>query len=158
MTSFFKRMFFEYIRPIFLRPSGLQVAALCHRSGTAGPEILLITSRDTGRWVLPKGWPMRGQDAVGAATIEAWEEAGVRPRTVGQEPIGSYRYRKKLRGGVPVTTRTLVFPIEVEHLEEDFPQKDERERRWVAPTEAARMVKEPELRDLLAAFRPSGVH
>lgn len=52
-----------------------QTAALCTHPQTG--QVLLITSRDTGRWVLPKGWPMRGRSMAQAALIEAWEEAGV---------------------------------------------------------------------------------
>ena len=62
-----------------LRPERHQVAALCWRMGQGGAvEILLVTSRDTGRWVIPKGWPMDGKSASAAAAREAWEEAGVK--------------------------------------------------------------------------------
>ncbi|TMV51704.1 NUDIX hydrolase, partial [Thioclava sp. BHET1] len=77
------------VLPLVQRPKRLQVAALCFRGGGAATEVLLITSRDTGRWVVPKGWPMRGLDAAGAARQEAWEEAGVMGR-IAAEPVGRF--------------------------------------------------------------------
>ena len=66
----------DVVGPMFRRPRSLQVAALCHRRTKAGQkEVLLVTSRGTGRWILPKGWPMRGKSDAQAAAQEAWEEA-----------------------------------------------------------------------------------
>ena len=150
MTSILRTTWSDFVLPLFRRPARFQVAALCHRQHEGRTEILLITSRDTGRWVLPKGWPIKGYDAPGSAAVEAWEEAGVKPLRVGETPVGTYQYGKRLRGGVPVPCDTKVFPIEVESLADDFPQKAQRQRKWVTPEEAARMVEEPSLRKLLA--------
>ena len=68
-----------------------QVGALPYRTIDKGKvELLLITSRDTGRWLIPKGWPMTGVKDYDAAAQEAWEEAGV-VGPVRRKPIGSYR-------------------------------------------------------------------
>lgn len=139
-----------YVIPMFQRPARLQVAALCHRGVGVDLRILLVTSRDTGRWVLPKGWPIRGLDAPGAAMQEAWEEAGVRGGTPWNEPIGTYIYEKMISEGWGVTVRTLVFPVAVAELEDDYPESDQRRRVWVTPQDAAEMVNEPELKEILS--------
>lgn len=130
-----------------------QVAALCYRIRAAeGREVLLITSRETARWVLPKGWPIEGLDAAGAALQEAWEEAGVRG-VVGGQPLGSFDYLKRLDDGNEATCRTQVFPVAVETLSDDFPESHERQRKWVSPTMAAAMVEEPGLQRILRDFQ-----
>lgn len=152
MTNAMKRAWADYVQPILQRPKRLQVAALCFRPGKDGQrQVLLITSRDTGRWIIPKGWPMDGQDAAGAAMQEAWEEAGVRDGTA-SDAIGSYSYDKELKTGLPVPVETLVFPVEVARMEDDFPEATQRTRRWVSPDKAATMVREPQLQDILRSF------
>ncbi|WP_353473970.1 NUDIX hydrolase [Salipiger sp. H15] len=142
----------KYIGPAFLRPPRFQVAALCHRQNpqTNELEVLLITSRETKRWVLPKGWPKRGYDAAGTAVEEAWEEAGVRAPSEPPLKVGSYRYEKRLDGGLPAPTHVDVYAVEAKGMFDTFPEAGERERRWVRPAEAATMVEEPSLRQLLA--------
>ncbi|WP_417523660.1 NUDIX hydrolase [Marinovum sp.] len=142
-----------WLAPMLRRPRRLQTAALCYRRGEGATQLLLITSRGTGRWIIPKGWLMRGKNASEAAATEAWEEAGVRPGQRARRPIGSYRYDKTADSGLPVKVETLVFPIEVQALADDFPEAAERDRRWVTPEEAARMVDEPELKRILGGFR-----
>ncbi|MBE3640555.1 NUDIX hydrolase [Mangrovicoccus algicola] len=145
----------NFIGPILRRPPRFQAAALCYRRGSAGGcEVLLVTSRETKRWVLPKGWPKRGLDAAGTAREEAWEEAGMRPLPGTALRVGRYSYMKRLEGGLPVPVDVAVFAMEADRLEDDFPEKDQRERRWVAPAEAAAMVEEPGLAEILAGFRP----
>lgn len=130
-----------------------QVAALCYRTGEDGRrKVLLVTSRGTGRWIVPKGWPIKGLDAAGSAAQEAWEEAGVRPARLGRKAIGSFLYRKRLNGKGSVLCRASVFPIEVGAVRNDFPERAERRRKWVAPAKAAEMVDEPELQELLRQF------
>ncbi|CAK7254827.1 MULTISPECIES: NUDIX hydrolase [unclassified Shinella] len=138
---------------MFRRPAREQYGALCYRVRKKKPaiEILLITSRDTGRWVIPKGWPMDGKSAAAAAAREAWEEAGVRG-SVREAPIGSYNYLKGLPHGLKVDCRVRVFPLSVDDLSENFPEKDERRAEWVTCQEAARRVQEPGLKDLILAF------
>ncbi len=131
-----------------------QVAALCHRPSGAGREILLITSRDTGRWILPKGWLVDGLDAAGSALQEAWEEAGVIAEPGAPvAPVGAYHYLKRKRARPhPFWIEAQVFAVAVAGLAEDFPEKAERNRRWVPSGLAARMVEEPGLRELIGRF------
>ena len=136
--------------PVFRRPEFIQSAALCLREGRAGREVLMITSRGTGRWVLPKGWPMKNRTLAGAAQQEAWEEAGVIGR-VEETPVGYYTYRKRHRTGLPLACRVEVFRVHVADLARDWPEKRSRKRRWMRLDEAARAVDEPELAALLRA-------
>ncbi|MCO6177193.1 NUDIX hydrolase [Ciceribacter sp. RN22] len=135
------------------RPPRQQYAALCYRprKKQGGIEILLLTSRDTGRWVIPKGWPMAGKKSHTVAEREAWEEAGVRGK-VSREPIGYYGYAKGMEGGLKVACRVQVHALEVKEMTKDFPEKGMRRLEWVSPEEAAARVREPELKVLLHAF------
>jgi 8-oxo-dGTP pyrophosphatase MutT (NUDIX family) len=127
-----------------------QVAALCTRAGAdgSGPEVLLVTSRGTGRWILPKGWPMTGRSLAEAASVEAWEEAGVRGRSE-TEPLGSYDAEKVVDDGRGLPCRVQVFHLRVEELADDFPEAGQRRRQWLPAARAAELVREPELRELL---------
>ena len=139
----------DFVAPMFRRPKKLQVAALCHRNGRRGKEVLLVTSRGTGRWIIPKGWPIKGMNSPQAAVQEAWEEAGVQDGQAESKSIGSYTYDKTLASGLPVSVQTLVYSVEVGELANDFPEAGERTRKWASPEEAARLVNEPELKTIL---------
>ena len=132
-----------------------QVAALPYRRRGGALQVLLVTSRDTGRWVIPKGWPMTGVKPHRAAGREAWEEAGALGR-VGKRSLGAYRYAKRLGDGTAVPCVVTVFPLAVERLKNRWPERDERRRRWVPPEEAAEKVEEPDLAQLLRAFGRQG--
>lgn len=135
----------------------MQYAALCYRRGGKGKiEVLLITSRDTGRWVIPKGWPIPGSDAPGGAAQEAWEEAGVKG-TVAGPCIGLYSYDKVADGGRLMPTVVAVFPIRVAKLAGRWPEKGDRKRKWFSPAKAATKVAEPELAALIAGFEPAAL-
>lgn len=144
----FRSIWTGYILPLLRRPPRYQVAAMCYRVEGSRFRILLLTSRESRRWVLPKGWPKMGLDAVETALDEAWEEGGVHLEKEGQR-VGRYTYRKRMRGGVPVGTEVDVFAFRVLSEEESFPEAAERNRRWVDPEEAAQLVDEPELADIL---------
>jgi 8-oxo-dGTP pyrophosphatase MutT (NUDIX family) len=124
-----------------------QVAALPYRQTPHGElEILLLTSRQTGRFVLPKGWPMKGRKDCEAAAREAAEEAGV-AGTFGKEPVGSYRYWKRLKDSfVPV--RVHIYPLKVEEQLGDWKERGQRSRAWLPASQAALLVDEPELASL----------
>lgn len=132
-----------------------QYAALCFRykDQSSDIEILVITSRDTGRWVIPKGWPMKRKEPFEAASIEAWQEAGVRGK-VRKKPVGRYTYLKSLDDGDVAPCVVDVFQIEVDHIAERFRERGERSCQWVSPDEAARPVREVELKALLVEFKP----
>lgn len=147
-TDLFSAMI-TLLRPLFRRPRRLQVAALCYRQDNGRKEVLLITSRGTGRWIIPKGWPISGKDAPGAALQEAWEEAGVRAGRVTPKAVGMYCYEKRLSTGLPISVETLVFAIEVIQMEAVYPEVGERRLKWVSPDVAANMVQEPDLQKIL---------
>jgi 8-oxo-dGTP pyrophosphatase MutT (NUDIX family) len=134
----------------------LQVAALCWRRSRKGLRILLVTSRDTGRWVIPKGWPMSNRDDSAAAAREAWEEAGLRG-LVSERSIGLYTYDKALHDGrrVPVVVR--VFPLEAREMTRRYPETGQRRVKWFDPEAAARKVAEPELKALIREFDPARI-
>lgn len=125
-----------------------QVAALCWRMHRNRVEVLLITSRDTGRWVLPKGWPMEGIDAPGAAAKEAWEEAGV-TGAINPAVVGLFGYDKVIGPKTALPCMVSVFGLRVAGLAREFPERKERRRKWFAVDAAVRKVAEPELRALL---------
>lgn len=131
------------------RPKHLQMAALCHRRQGGLTEYLLVTSRDTGRWVVPKGWPIRGLTSRETAMREAWEEAGVRSGKVSNEPIGTFTYGKRRENGFVLPVETLVYLVAVDEIADEFPEVDERRREWVSAKDAAIMVQEPELSEII---------
>jgi two-component system phosphate regulon sensor histidine kinase PhoR len=116
-------------------------------------EVLLITSRETRRWVVPRGNPMAGKSPVEAAAIEAFEEAGI-SGPVEPEAIGRYTYEKRQRSGGLVPAEVQLFRMSVESESADWPERRERERRWFAPDEAAAAVAEPALAGLIRAIAP----
>lgn len=127
-----------------------QVAALCYRTAPR-LEILLVTSRETRRWVTPKGWPMKGRSDHAAAAVEAFEEAGV-DGVVAEQPLGTFGYDKVLKSTEIRAVTAALYPLEVVILRDDWPEKGQRERRWFTPTEAAEAVQEPELAALIRDF------
>lgn len=127
-----------------------QYGALPFRCGE-GVEILLITSRETRRWIIPKGWPMKGRTSRGAAAREALEEAGIAGR-VARAPIGSYTYVKRGLGGQSWPCRVDVFPLEVRIERENWRERRQRIRQWFPFIEAADHVTEPDLKTLILAF------
>ena len=129
-----------------------QLAALCWRKGAGGPEVLLVTS-SSGRWILPKGWPIQGKSAAEAVLTEAWEEGGVSRGKASRKPLGSYIAIKRTPQGDDVPCRHHVYAIKVRDVADDFPEAHRRDRAWVSPAEAARLVDEEGLRDILRSFR-----
>src|SRR5690606_19960238 len=133
-------------------PRRVQVAALPWRLTEKGDfEILLVTSRGTGRWVLPKGWPEKREEPYEAAAREAAEEAGV-SGGISRRPIGTYLYQKKLDSGMEWGCEVSVFPLEVDEVADKWPERKKRKRRWFAPRYAARLVDEPDISELIGYF------
>ena len=130
-----------------------QVAALPWRRGDQGPQILMITSRETRRWVIPKGNRMAGKTDAEAAVIEAYEEAGVQGDVMGA-PIGWFRYGKRLKSGRVQATIASVYPLEVFIQLGAWPEDAQRERRWMSTEDAAAVVDEDELAELIRDFDP----
>ena len=136
-------------------PPSRQVAALCFRRTGKGLRVLLITSRDTGRWVIPKGWPMRNRSDAEAAAREAFEEAGVRG-TITRRSVGHYTYPKKLANGRFLPCLVQVFALEVREMVKVYPETGQRRAKWFTPKKAAPKVLEPELGHLIRSFKDPG--
>lgn len=130
----------------------VQFAALCSRRKAGTQEVLLITSRDTGRWVLPKGWQIEGKSGGETALTEAWEEAGVIGALAGTA-LGSYLYAKMLGPNKGHACRVEVYPVSVLRLSADFPERSQRRRKWMSLKKAAKAVAEPELAAMLRSLR-----
>jgi 8-oxo-dGTP pyrophosphatase MutT (NUDIX family) len=141
-----------FLAPLISRPRLLQIAALCIRRRGDRSEVLLVTSRTSKRWILPKGWPHRGVEEPGSALAEAWEEAGVKRADVSPSPIGRYRSMKRSKSGLERPCDVLVFRVDVRQMADDFPERGERRRIWVSPAEAVDRVDEPGLKALLRDF------
>ncbi|WP_309665705.1 NUDIX hydrolase [Tabrizicola sp.] len=131
----------------------IQYGALCWRQSVSGIEVLLITSRDTGRWVIPKGWPMAGLAPEAAAAQEAWEEAGVRG-VVDPVCLGRFGYLKCVTPMATVPCAVAVYSLRVGDLATRFPEMKERTRQWFSQAEAADLVDESDLRRIIEAFVP----
>lgn len=132
-------------------PRYKQVAALPWRRTDRGLEFLLVTSRGTGRWVLPKGWPEGTEEPYHAASREAEEEAGISGE-ISQEAAGRYYYSKRRASGAELQCEVMVFPLEVKTIADDWRERRKRRRRWFSPQDAARLVSEPDLGELLGNY------
>lgn len=132
-------------------PELKQIAALpIRRAEDGGLEILLVTSRETRRWVIPKGWPWPGLEDHRAAAEEAREEAGALglPHT---EPAGTFTYIKR-RSKDAVYVEVSVYRFDVEELLDTWPEAHQRQRAWFRPEDAAGLVEEAELKVLILAL------
>jgi 8-oxo-dGTP pyrophosphatase MutT (NUDIX family) len=130
----------------------LQYAALPYRRRDDGAiEVMLVTSRETRRWIIPKGWPIAGTKPHASAAREALEEAGVVGRA-DTDAIGTYRYTKRLKNGTEARCKVAVFPLEVKTQRKRWREKGERKARWFDLAKAVRAVQEPGLRRLLRNF------
>jgi 8-oxo-dGTP pyrophosphatase MutT (NUDIX family) len=147
-----KKRMFERIRMLFGgAPCLMQAAALPWRLTGSGVEIMLVTSLNTGRWVLPKGWPERGEELWEAAAREAKEEAGISGR-IGQRALGSFFYGKDMPQGMQYRCEVEVYPLEVDKEAGKWPERGSRKRVWYSPEEAAALVHEPDLAELITGF------
>lgn len=154
-------------KPITLLNAGkrdvrTQFAALCFRIIRGKTEVLLVTSRRTARWILPKGWPMDGKTPAETVAIEAWEEAGVTGK-VNPRCLGLFSYLKELdpeddtfeESMLPCVV--MVYALRVRAMSDDFPEAGQRKRKWLRLKKAAEMVDEPELAHLLRHFDPDAL-
>jgi 8-oxo-dGTP pyrophosphatase MutT (NUDIX family) len=119
-------------------------------------EVMLLTSRETHRWVIPKGWPIKGKKPAEVAAQEAYEEAGLIGQIVGKRPIGSFHYEKRLTKKAPLC-QVQVFLLRVERQLDDWPEKGEREAKWFDAVEAATLVDEGGLAEIIDRFAGSYV-
>lgn len=131
-----------------------QVAAIPFRLSASGDfEVMLVTSRTTRRFIVPKGWPMKGKSGRKAATIEAQEEAGVLGKAL-REPAGIYSYWKRLANRF-VRVDVIVYLLEVTEELADWQEAKRRQRAWLAPADAAMLIDEPDLSTLVRTLKLS---
>ena len=130
-----------------------QYGVLPYRVDAGGKlEILLITSRERKRWVVPKGNPIRFLLNYESAAREAYEEAGVEGR-ISTVPVGTFRYEKRRRGGSATAPAIVnLYPMLVTRQADNWPERGQRALRWFSPAEAAEVVEEPELSVIILSF------
>ncbi len=132
-----------------------QFGALPWRIGEGGGrQVMLLTSRGTRRWVIPKGWPMKGRKPVEVASQEAYEEAGLIGQIVSKRPLGSFHYQKQLAKEIRLC-QVRVFSFRVERQLDEWPEKQQRETQWFDAAEAAGMVEEVGLAGIIERFAGS---
>ncbi|WP_170416995.1 NUDIX hydrolase [Ruegeria atlantica] len=130
-----------------------QSAALCYRIKNGRLRVLLITSRKSKRWIIPKGWLIEDMTPSQTAGREAWEEAGVKGKCA-NKPLGHFSYVKPRSGKSSVFCLVDVFPLCVRSISSEFPERTQRKRKWVSPKKAASWVKSPELSQLFHRLGP----
>jgi 8-oxo-dGTP pyrophosphatase MutT (NUDIX family) len=118
------------------------------RAGSARPQFMLITSRETRRWIIPKGWPRKGKSPQYSAAREAFEEAGVLG-AVATRSVGSFSYEKRLKSGAVVVCDVRVFPLQVRRQSRQWPEKQQRIVKWLSASQAAEKVNEPRLGEII---------
>lgn len=129
-----------------------QFAALCYRYKKEKLQVCLVTSRGTGRWILPKGWPMHKQTPAEAAAQEAWEEAGLVGRPIDQ-CLGVFSSIKPIDNETtPILV--MVYPVLITKAADEWPEMNQRERKWLSPKKAAKKLTEPELIRIVSTFDP----
>jgi 8-oxo-dGTP pyrophosphatase MutT (NUDIX family) len=119
-----------------------QAGAIPFKIAAGGPIVLLMTSLETGRWVIPKGGIEPGESAWRAAAREAMEEAGAKG-IIHKTALGSYTYGKRLRSGGIRPAVVEVFPLEVRKQVKKFAERGLRRLEWVTVPVAADLVEEP---------------
>jgi 8-oxo-dGTP pyrophosphatase MutT (NUDIX family) len=112
-------------------------------------QVLLMTSRDTGRWIIPKGNVSAASSPAQAAEREAFEEAGVKGVFVSPIPLGFYTYLKRLESGETRPATVEVYILRVKQQFKKWPEKGERKLAWMSAKKAVRMVQEPGVVPLL---------
>lgn len=126
-----------------------QAAAAVFRGKGDHQELMLITSRDTGRWIVPKGWIEDGEDGSEAALREAWEEAGVTGEVMPEAAIGHYQYTKQRTRRGDRLCEVDVYRVNLGDQKDEWPEKDQRDRRWFPVAEAIGLVDETGLKQVI---------
>jgi 8-oxo-dGTP pyrophosphatase MutT (NUDIX family) len=114
-------------------------------------EIILVTSRQTRRWIIPKGNVDHGMSPHAAAAQEAEEEAGVLGK-VSRDPLGSFTYDKYIVGGLCVSAKVAVFPLAVREVMDEWKESKWRRRKWFSVDEVNEAIQEPGLREIISSF------
>src|SRR3546814_175675 len=141
----------QLIDRLRFRSRATQYGALPYRCSPGGVEVMLVTSRASGRWIVPKGWLAPGLAPHLSAAKEAYEEAGV-VGTAGETPIGTFLH---LKTATRQHLRVEVFPMEVVEELDHWPERFQRRRQWFNLDQAAHAVSETSLRRIISSFRPA---
>jgi len=146
--------------PLKLRSGGktdvrAQLAALCYRYKGEKLQICLVTTRGSGRWIMPRGWPTHKCTPSEGAAIEAFEEAGVKG-IAHSNSIGAYSYDKPLGDDV-TPVMVVVYAIHITEHFKNWPEKKQRKRKWMSPKKAARHLEELGARQIVANFNPASL-
>ena len=146
--------------PLKLRSGGktdvrAQIAALCFRYRGGKLEFCIVTTRSTGRWIIPRGWPTHKHTPYDGAAIEAYEEAGVRGRAY-PDSVGAYSYDNPM-GDDLTPVMVVVYAIHVTDTAKKWPEKGQRKRKWLSRKKAVAKLTEPGLRQIVANFDPAAL-
>ncbi|MGH1578160.1 NUDIX hydrolase [Planktotalea sp.] len=133
-----------------------QFAALCFRRRKGKLEILLVTSRRSRRWIIPKGWPQDGLPPSQSAAVEAMEEAGVEGK-VFNASIGAFSYTKRYGPSRALPCVALVYPLKVKKMHKSYREAKQRKRKWFSRAAAAKRVTDPELAFIIRTFDPKQI-
>ena len=136
-------------RPAAGEPARQYAALPVRIADDGGLEIMLVTSRGTRRWIIPKGWPMPHRAPGETAAREAFEEAGLVGDLQDDGPAGTYTYRKRLQSGRSITVEVDVFVLRVSRQRRRWPERAQRTTRWYDPATASSLVQEPDLAELI---------
>jgi 8-oxo-dGTP pyrophosphatase MutT (NUDIX family) len=118
----------------------------------AALEVLVVTTRQSRRWIVPKGWPIKRLTPSKCAAREAFEEAGVRGK-IGARAIGNFRYKKAPdENGAEADCQVKVFPLLVKRQSATWPEFGQRVVQWVDPEKAISLIREPELKSMVGRF------
>ncbi|WP_420410680.1 NUDIX hydrolase [Roseibium sp.] len=148
-TSLYERSsWLQSFQAMFRRPARLQIAALCVRENDGGREVLMVTSKSSRRWILPKGWPIMSRKPHRTAAIEAYEEAGVVGKAR-KKPFASFKSYKGADAGLRLKTDVLVYRVDVDEMVRNYPEKGKRTVTWVPVEKAIKMADEPGLAKVL---------
>ena len=128
-----------------------QCAALPYQVRDGEMRVLIITSRATKRWIVPKGWLKPDVEPHVVAAEEAFEEAGLEGQ-IEPQPIGSYHYIKRLHALSFVRCKVDVYPMQVTDDRSDWPEKAQRTLAWLSPTEAANRLSDRDLAKIVVDF------
>ena len=156
MTAFDK---IKQLLDLFRHPTGnygraggkpkRQAAAAVFRGSGDACELMLITSRDTGRWIVPKGWIEKGEDGPTAAIREVWEEAGLVGEVLPGGPVGHYRYLKLRPRRGDALCDVDVYLVKLVEEKNQWPEKGQRRRKWFPVATAIGLIGEDGLKDVI---------
>jgi 8-oxo-dGTP pyrophosphatase MutT (NUDIX family) len=118
---------------------------------TAALEILIVTTRQSRQWIVPKGWPIKRLSPPKSAAREAFEEAGVRGK-IGARAVGVFRYKKARENGADPDYEVEVFPLLVRRQSATWPEFGQRVVQWVDPEKAVALIRDPELKAIVEKF------